>query len=284
MGLASPFPNENLKPEKTKSWEVGLNARFFGGKLNFDATWYRSDTFNQTFESTPSSTSGYSSVLVQAGQVRNSGLEMLLNYIVTPALLIYAAILYLYMAKILVTWTLPEGGVAYLVFGFTLFALAVQALQPLLQKRMYDWFFDRFSLISLPTQVLFWIGVLRRTGEYGLTEPRVYLLVSGGLMTLCVVLFLARRTGRYFYVGVRDSSVSRRWRISRHSARSALRSTRRYGVPCAWQSSWKCSMRTAGSNWTLSWPIRCWRPITAGCTRPSITLPITIRRHLRVSG
>ena len=45
-------------------------------------------------------------------------LEMLLNYIVTPALLIYAAILYLYMAKILVTWTLPEGGVAYLVFGF----------------------------------------------------------------------------------------------------------------------------------------------------------------------
>ena len=70
------FPNENLKPEKTKSWEVGLNARFFGGKLNFDATWYRSDTFNQTFESTPSSTSGYSSVLVQAGQVRNSGLEL----------------------------------------------------------------------------------------------------------------------------------------------------------------------------------------------------------------
>ncbi|WP_295943681.1 DUF4153 domain-containing protein [uncultured Alistipes sp.] len=129
-------------------------------------------------------------------------LEVLLNYIVAPALLIYTAILYLYMAKILVTWSLPEGGVAYLVFGFTLFALAVQALQPLLQKRMYDWFFDRFSLISLPTQVLFWIGVLRRTGEYGLTEPRVYLLVSGGLMTLCVVLFLARRTGRYFYVGV----------------------------------------------------------------------------------
>ncbi len=35
------FPNDDLKPEKTKSWEVGLNARFFGGKLNLDATWYR---------------------------------------------------------------------------------------------------------------------------------------------------------------------------------------------------------------------------------------------------
>lgn len=126
--------------------------------------------------------------------------EVLLNYIVTPALLIYAVILYLYMVKILVTASLPEGGVAYLVFGFTLFALAVQAVQFLLQKRLYDWFFDRFSLISLPTQVLFWVGVLRRTNEYGLTEPRVYLLLCGGLMTLCVLLFLRPRTGRYYYV------------------------------------------------------------------------------------
>ena len=37
-------------------------------------------------------------------------LDVLLNYIVTPALLIYTAILCLYMVKILVTWSLPEGG------------------------------------------------------------------------------------------------------------------------------------------------------------------------------
>lgn len=128
--------------------------------------------------------------------------EGLLNYILTPALLIYTAILYLYMVKIVATWSLPEGGVAYLVFGFTLCALAVKALQSLLQRRIYDWFFDRFSLLSLPTQLLFWIGVLRRVGEYGLTVPRVWLLVCGALMTLCVVLFLSRRTGRYLYVGL----------------------------------------------------------------------------------
>ena len=87
----------------------------------------------------------------EAGYESNRILEILLNYIVAPALLIYTAILYLYMAKILVTWSLPEGGVAYLVFGFTLFALAVKALQFLMRKRLYDWFFDRFSLISLPT-------------------------------------------------------------------------------------------------------------------------------------
>ena len=136
----------------------------------------------------------------EAGYESNRILEILLNYIVAPALLIYTAILYLYMAKILVTWSLPEGGVAYLVFGFTLFALAVKALQFLMRKRLYDWFFDRFSLISLPTQLLFWVGAIRRTSEYGLTSPRIYLLVCGGLMTLCVVLFLFRRAGRYMYV------------------------------------------------------------------------------------
>ena len=132
--------------------------------------------------------------------VGNKILAVLLNYIVTPAVLIYTVILYLYMIRILVAWSLPEGGVAYLVFWFTLMVLAVKAFQQLLEKRLYDWFFDRFSLISLPTQVLFWVGVVRRTNEYGLTEPRVFLLVCGGLMTLCVLLFLSRRTGRYLYV------------------------------------------------------------------------------------
>jgi len=54
--------------------------------------------------------------------------------------------------------------------------------------------------VSLPVLTLFWIGVVRRTNEYGLTEPRVYLVVCGGLMTLCVLLFLSQRTGRYLWV------------------------------------------------------------------------------------
>ena len=87
-----------------------------------------------------------------------------------------------------------------LVLLSTMTALAVKALGRLLEKRIYDWFFDRFSLVSLPVLTLFWIGVVRRTNEYGLTEPRVYLVVCGGLMTLCVLLFLSQRTGRYLWV------------------------------------------------------------------------------------
>lgn len=127
-------------------------------------------------------------------------LELLVNWIITPAVVIYAAILYLYLLKILVTWSLPEGGVAYLVFGFTMTALAVKALRLPFARRTFDWFYDRFSLVALPIVALFWVGVARRVGEYGLTEPRIYLLVCGAVMTACILLFLSRRTGRYLWV------------------------------------------------------------------------------------
>lgn len=129
-------------------------------------------------------------------------MDVLVNYIITPALMIYTGILTLYIIKILMVWELPRGGVAYLVFGFTLLSVCVLAVQSLLQKRIYDWFFNRFSLIMLPAQVLFWVGVMRRVSEYGLTQPRVLLLVCGGLMTLCILLFLTRRTGRYYWVAL----------------------------------------------------------------------------------
>ena len=127
-------------------------------------------------------------------------LEVLLNWVVTPAVIIYAAILYLYLVKILFTWSLPEGGVAYLVFGFTMTVLLVKALRQQLARRIGDWFYDRLSRLSLPIVALFWVGVARRVGEYGLTDSRIYLLVCGSVMTVCILLFLSRRTGRYLWV------------------------------------------------------------------------------------
>lgn len=135
------------------------------------------------------------------GVCRNSRmLEVLLDYIVTPALMIYAAILYLYMAKIILHWTLPEGGVAYMVFAFALLTLFVRAMQSLSEKRFGEWFYRLFSLVVLPAAILFWAGAARRIGEYGLTEPRIYLVVCGFLMSFAILLFISRRTGRYLYL------------------------------------------------------------------------------------
>ena len=126
-------------------------------------------------------------------------LEVLMNYLLTPALIVYAAIFYLYAVRILVLWSLPIGGVAYMTFGLVFCALLGRALQELLEKRAGAWFYRWFSLIMLPVIVLFWAGVARRVGEYGLTGPRVYLLVCGGLMTFALLLFASRRTGRFLW-------------------------------------------------------------------------------------
>lgn len=126
--------------------------------------------------------------------------DALLNYILAPALLVYAAILYLYGLQILFAWTLPIGGVAYLVFGFTIALFAIRALQVFVVRRRYDWFFDRVSYFTLPPLVLFWAGVAQRVADYGLTDWRVYLIICGAIMTVAVGLFLARRTARYYYI------------------------------------------------------------------------------------
>lgn len=74
------LPNPNLQPELTKSWEAGINSTFFKGKLKLDATAYTSSTYNQFFEPTLSSASGYTSVIVNAGRIDNKGLELNVNY------------------------------------------------------------------------------------------------------------------------------------------------------------------------------------------------------------
>ena len=68
-----------LYPERTKTWEVGLDARLWND-VRLSASWYLADTSNQTFQPTVSTSSGYSSMYVQTGCVRNTGVEASLGY------------------------------------------------------------------------------------------------------------------------------------------------------------------------------------------------------------
>lgn len=132
--------------------------------------------------------------------IANSFLDVLLNFIVTPALMIYNLILYLYFVKIAVVWSLPKGGVAYMVLAFILLLLAVKSIQPVLRRRYYDWYYRFFSLwVVLPLAML-WISVLFRVGEYGWTEWRVYLMLSACMATFTAVLFMIPRWSNYKWV------------------------------------------------------------------------------------
>ena len=74
------YPMDDMKPEKTKSWEIGLNLKFWENRFNLDATYYRSNTLNQTFRVDIPSSSGYNKAIVQAGNVQNQGLELGLGF------------------------------------------------------------------------------------------------------------------------------------------------------------------------------------------------------------
>ena len=121
-------------------------------------------------------------------------LRLILNFILSPAVIIYTAILYVYFIKIVLVWDLPKGGVAWLVMGFVTVALVGRLMQYVLKEHYYDWFYLRFTWIAIPPLIMYWIGSIYRIHLYSFTESRFYLMVAGVLMTLFILMLLWRRT------------------------------------------------------------------------------------------
>ena len=74
-----------LNPEKTKSYEVGFNMGFLNNLFNFDVTLYKSNTYDQYFNSVFNNSTAYSNAFLQAGNIENKGIEASLgiNYNIT---------------------------------------------------------------------------------------------------------------------------------------------------------------------------------------------------------
>ncbi len=68
-----------LKPEDTKSFELGLDLKIFK-KLNASFTFYNTKTVNQLFQVSPPTPSLFSTAFVNAGEIKNTGEELTLTY------------------------------------------------------------------------------------------------------------------------------------------------------------------------------------------------------------
>ncbi len=119
--------------------------------------------------------------------------NVLINYIVCPAIIIYTIILYVYMVKITILWELPKGGLAAMILAFYLVALGGKLFQYVAPMKYYKWFYDNFHFIPMPLMVLFWVGLLHRINEYSFTESRVYLIAAGVAMMLFSLMMTTRR-------------------------------------------------------------------------------------------
>jgi TonB-linked SusC/RagA family outer membrane protein len=76
------IPNFSLQPSQTSEIELGADFRLFQNKLGVDITYYDKTTSNDILFASISQTSGFGSQVVNIGELRNSGIELLLN--ITP--------------------------------------------------------------------------------------------------------------------------------------------------------------------------------------------------------
>ena len=71
--------NPDLLPEITRAWELGTDVRFLNNRIGLDLTYYNSLTFNQILRVEVSPTTGFDFILKNAGKIRSTGWEMVLN-------------------------------------------------------------------------------------------------------------------------------------------------------------------------------------------------------------
>jgi TonB-linked SusC/RagA family outer membrane protein len=69
----------SLKPERTTTFEAGAELRFLNNRLGLDVTWYKLNSRDQIIPVAVSPTTGFTSVIINAGEIENKGIEVVLN-------------------------------------------------------------------------------------------------------------------------------------------------------------------------------------------------------------
>ncbi|MGN8071680.1 SusC/RagA family TonB-linked outer membrane protein [Mucilaginibacter sp. SG564] len=77
--VPNALPNANLKPALSTSYEVGTELHFIQDRIKFDFNYYTRTQKDQILSLPINGTSGYSSAVVNAGSIRNNGIEISLG-------------------------------------------------------------------------------------------------------------------------------------------------------------------------------------------------------------
>lgn len=120
-----------------------------------------------------------------AGQEERSdypkGLKIFTQSVLLPLVTIYLAILYPYAVKLLIEWDLPRGWVSNPVLWFAVVGiLSFLLLYPIRNESGNEWIktFSRYFFIALlPLLLLPALGIYTRVRDYGITEPRYFVII-----------------------------------------------------------------------------------------------------------
>lgn len=78
-GTNSVLLNPDVVNELIKSYEIGLEARFFNNRVGLDVAWYKSNATNQLIDLPLDPFSGFNAVKINAGDIQNKGIEITLK-------------------------------------------------------------------------------------------------------------------------------------------------------------------------------------------------------------
>ena len=78
---AATAGSSSLKPEMTTEFEFGLNLAFLQNRINIDFAYYNRNTTDQIFTLPVDPATGYTNMVTNFGKVRNSGIELLVNFV-----------------------------------------------------------------------------------------------------------------------------------------------------------------------------------------------------------
>ncbi|HET6511818.1 MAG TPA: DUF4153 domain-containing protein [Candidatus Kapabacteria bacterium] len=126
------------------------------------------------------------------------GLKIFTQFVLLPLVTIYLAILYPYAAKLLIEWDLPRGWVSNPVLWFAVVGiLSFLLLYPIRNEPGNEWIrsFARYFYIALlPLLALPALGIYTRVRDYGITEPRYFVIVlTLWLLGISLYFILSKR-------------------------------------------------------------------------------------------
>ncbi len=162
-------------------------------------------------------------------------LRVFAQYILTPLVAMYLVILTLYLVKVVATWQWPSGWIGWLVSGVaTAGIFALLLVQPIAEDPEQRWihaFSRAFWIAILPAIVMLWLAIGQRVRQYGITEPRYFLIVLSLWLAAMAVYFRTARSPRIAMIpaslcllaAVTFAGPWSAYAVARHSQEARLR-------------------------------------------------------------
>ena len=123
--------------------------------------------------------------------------EILVNFVLAPALMIFTVLLYAYVVQIIFEGVLPKGMLANITLPYLLGGLGVYALRSICAKARWETFFKFYPYLAIVPIVLLWLAIDRRISACAWTEQRIYLVALATAITIAYAILIVPKARQY---------------------------------------------------------------------------------------